>query len=280
MTSKHLIDAHVHVWTSDVTTYPLAADYCVPRDQPISFTSEVFLAITRPLGVERTVLIQSDFYGFDNSYLLDTIQRFPGVFAGVAQIDEFGADPVAELRCLKSLGIRGVRIVPPKRGDSKWLDGPGMQALWLCGAAEQLAICPLIDADDLTTVTRMCRRFPETTVVVDHAANIGSDGQFREADLKSLCDLAQFPLTHAKLSGFYFLGQKRPPYIELAPMIRRLLDAFGPERLMWGSDCPFQLQPPNSYPASLGLVRDRLDFVSSGDKEWLLHRTAAKVFFS
>jgi predicted TIM-barrel fold metal-dependent hydrolase len=63
-------------------------------------------------------------------------------------------------------------------------------------------------------------------------------------------------------------------------MIRRVLDAFGPERCMWASDAPYQIEPPNSYAASIELIRDRLDGVSAGDKEWLLRKTAEKVFFA
>ncbi len=280
MMNQQAIDAHVHVWTSDVASYSLAAGYRVAQMQPPRFTPEEFLAIARPLGVERTVLIQMDFYGYDNSYLLDTIRRFPGVFSGVAQIDEHGANPAAELRRLKALGVRGVRIMPPKRGDLTWLDSPGMQALWQCSAQEQLAICPLIDAEDLPAVNRMCQKFTDTPVVIDHCAGIGSDGQFREDDLESLCALAQFTQTYVKLSAFYYLGEKRPPYTELTPMIRRLFDCFGPARLMWGSDSPFQLLPPNTYQASLDFMRDQLDFLSADDRAWVLERTAANLFFS
>lgn len=279
MTSQHAIDAHVHVWTSDVASYPLAAGYSAAQMQPSSITPEEFMTIARPLGVERAVLIQMDFYGFDNSYMLDTIKRFPGVFLGVAQVDPNSADPAAEMRRLKALGVRGVRIAPPRPGDRMWLDSRGMNALWQCGASDQMAICPLIDAEDLSAIESNCRRFPDTRVVIDHFAGIGSDGSFREADLRSLCGLAQHKQTFVKLSAFYFLGKKRPPYADLTPMIRRLLDAFGPERLMWGSDSPFQLQPPNTYQASLEFVRDQLDFINPGDKQWLLHQTAANVFF-
>jgi len=270
----------VHVWTADVIRYPLAAGYSVAAMQPASFTTEEYLAVARPLGIEQTVLIQMDFYGYDNSYMLDAIGRFPGIFAGVAQVDEHGADPAGEMSRLKRLGVRGVRIVPQRRGDPTWLDHPGMHALWKCGARESMAICPMIDAEDLPAIARMCRTFPDTQVVIDHCAGIGSDGQFRLDNLQALCDLAQWTQTYVKLSAFYHLGQKRPPYEDVVPMIRRLLDAFGPGRLMWGSDAPFQLQPPNHYHASLDFMRDQIDFVSSGDREWLLERTAAKVFFA
>ena len=47
---------------------------------------------------------------------------------------------------------------------------------------------------------------------------------------------------------------------------------------MWASDCPFQTVG-ESYEDSISLVRDRLDFVTAGDKEWMLRRTAEDFFF-
>ena len=55
--------------------------------------------------------------------------------------------------------------------------------------------------------------------------------------------------------------------------------AFGPKRLMWASDSPYQLQGVNTYRASIGLVRDRLDFLSKEDREWLLAKSAEAVYF-
>jgi predicted TIM-barrel fold metal-dependent hydrolase len=115
--------------------------------------------------------------------------------------------------------------------------------------------------------------------VIDHFARIGGDGQFRDSDIELLCSLARHPHVHVKTSAFYYLGAKKPPYTDVLPMIRRMVECFGPQRLMWASDNPFQVQPPHTYEASLALVRDRLDFLSAADRQWLLERTAAKLFF-
>ena len=80
------------------------------------------------------------------------------------------------------------------------------------------------------------------------------------------------------------LGAKKPPYDDLAPMIRRLRDAYGSKRLMWATDCPYQLDKgpageAHSYAASLELVRDRLDFLSREERLDILRNTARRVFF-
>jgi predicted TIM-barrel fold metal-dependent hydrolase len=273
------VDAHVHVWTTDFDRYPLAAGWAKDQMNPPSFTAEELLALSKPLGIDRIVLIQMIFYGSDNSYMLDCIKQYPGVFAGIAQIDEHGADPAAEMRRLRQLGVRGIRIFPPERGAKGWLDGAGMKAMWTAGAKERIAMCPLIDADDLPAVDRMCRAFPETPVVIDHFARIGGDGQFRDAELRQLCAFARYPNAYVKTSAFYYLGAKRPPYTDVLPMIRQLIDAFGPERLMWASDNPFQVQPPHTYQASLELIRNQLD-ATPVERDWLLRRTAESLFFA
>ena len=141
-------------------------------------------------------------------------------------------------------------------------------------------MCWLIDPTQLSRVAEMCQRHPDTPVVIDHFARVGVDGTIREADLTALCDLAKHKRVSVKLSAYYALGKKEPPYDDLVPMTRRVLDAFGVQRCMWASDAPYQVQPPHTYAASIGLIRDRLSGLSAGDKQWLLTKTAEKVFFA
>ncbi|HEX7446736.1 MAG TPA: amidohydrolase family protein [Pirellulales bacterium] len=277
--SSGAIDAHVHVWTPDTRRYRLAAGFRREEMRPASFTPEELFEHARPCGVARVVLIQMSFYGFDNSYMLDTMRRFAGVFSGVAVIDDSAADPAGEMRRLARQGVRGFRIYPRNMPVDRWLDGPGMQAMWRCGGEDGLAMCHLINPDALEAVDRACEKFPDTPVVIDHLGRIGIDGRIHEADVERLCRLARHRNTHVKVSAFYALGKKQAPYLDLAPPVRRLLDAFGPERLMWATDCPYQVQAGHTYADSIALVRERLDFLSPGDREWLLRKTAEKVFF-
>jgi predicted TIM-barrel fold metal-dependent hydrolase len=126
----------------------------------------------------------------------------------------------------------------------------------------------------------MCTRFGDTPVVIDHFARIGVNGEIRDADVAALCSLAKHKHTTVKLSAFYALGKKASPYLDLVPMIRRVLDAFGVDRSMWASDSPYQIGGGHTYAASIELVRDRLDDLSEGDRQWLLRKTAEKVFFA
>jgi predicted TIM-barrel fold metal-dependent hydrolase len=174
--------------------------------------------------------------------------------------------------------MRGFRL--HSHGDAKdWVTDPAMDRLWRLATDHGIAICPLINPDDIAAVDALCAKFPETTVVVDHFARIGISGTIESDRLDELCRLARFPNVNVKTSAFYALGEKRSPYTDLIPMIRRVVDAFGPQRLMWASDSPFQVQGEHSYEASIALIRDRIDFLSENDKQWLLRKTAERVFF-
>ncbi len=274
------IDAHSHVWSPDIARWPLVNGQTRADLKPPSFTPEELFALAEPEGVGRVVLIQhSGYHLWDNSYLIDCAARMPGRFSLVGMIDDRSERPGEKLKALLPQGVRGLRITPRIHGES-WLEGPGMESLWKTGAETGQAMCCLIDAAQLARVSDMCRRHPETPVVIDHFARVGVDGTIRDGDVTALCDLAKHKRVSVKLSAYYALGKKEPPYEDLLPMIRRVLDAFGVERCMWASDAPYQVQPPHTYAASIALIRDRLNGVSAGDKEWLLRKTAERVFFA
>ena len=278
--SPAVIDAHSHVWTDDVARYPLAAGFSPADMRPVSFTPQQLLAHARPCGVGRVVLIQMSYYGTDNSYMLAAMREFAGVFSGVAVVDEHDTQLPATVRELKRQGVHGFRIHPAKQPVERWLSSPGMAALWKLGADENLAMCALVNPDALVPLDAMCRKFPETPLVIDHFARIGVAGTLDNRDIDKLCRLARHPRTYVKVSAFYALGKKQAPYTDLAPMIRQLLTAFGHERLMWATDCPYQVEEGHTYRDSIELIRSRLDFLSAEDRSWLLGKTAQRVFFS
>ena len=277
--SLNWIDAHVHVWTNDLQSYPLAEGYKPESMKPRTFSPEDILRHAKPHGVDRVVLIQMSYYRFDNSYMLDVIRKSPDVFRGVAIVDWNAAQPDKKMRELAKAGVRGFRIYPGKAPVANWLDGEGFAKMFQCGANDRLALCPLIGPYALPALDRQCSKFPDTPVVIDHMARVGADGPIREEDIRALCSMARHSHVKVKVSAFYALGEKKPPHLDLAPLIRRLYDSFGPRRLMWASDCPFQIES-ETYGDSVSLIARRLEFLSAEDKEWILRRTPEETFFA
>lgn len=273
------IDAHCHIWTPDTVKYPLGPGHRRANMEPASFTMETLINEMQAVDVDKVVLIQMSFYGYDNTYMLDAIKAHPDKFRGVAVIEQDLGDPEVRMKEFKSRGCSGFRIYPKDRDFENWLSSDSMKAMWEIAAAEKLNICCLMDPNGLPALDRMCRMFPETPVVIDHICRIGVTGEFPEADVTALCEMARHRNLTVKVSAFYALGKKQPPYTDIGPTIEKLLAAYGRERLMWASDGPYQMQPPHSYKASVDLIRSGLPFLSDADKTWILRKTAERVFF-
>jgi len=276
------IDAHSHIWTSDTERFPLVEGLTKKDLAPPSFTDDELMAIARPEGVSRVVLIQHSVYHlFDNSYCIDAVRRHPSRFRVVGMVDDHQPETGKRMKELLEQGVTGFRITPfiRKENPQAWLTTAGMREMWKTAATTRQAMCCLIGPEDLPAVAKMCQANPETPVVIDHFARIGMDGELRQEDIANLCALQRYPHTKVKVSAFYALGKKKPPHLELAPMIKRLYEVFGPQRLMWASDAPYQIQGDNNYSASIGLVRDKCEFLTADDREWLLGKSAEETFF-
>lgn len=272
------IDAHVHVWTGDLDKYKLAQGYTRAQMKPPQFLPEDILGHAKGSGVNRVVLIQMSYYQFDNTYMLDVIKKQPNVFRGIAIVDWNGKSPDEDMRKLKPHGVRGFRIYPSKGSTpADWLQTDGFRKMFAAGAKERMSMCPLINPDALVSVKKACEQFPDTPVVIDHMCRIGATGTIKEEDVKALTDLAKHKNVKVKVSAFYALGAKKPPHTDLIPLIKRLIDAYGPQRLMWASDCPFQTVS-EKYEDSVSLIADKMDLRAS-DIDWIMRRTAEESFY-
>jgi predicted TIM-barrel fold metal-dependent hydrolase len=290
------IDAHCHVWTDDTDTYPLAQGYSKADMKPARFTPEDLLAHARPSGVTRINLIQMSYYTgtssgignrFDNSYMLDMIAKYKGTFTGTAVIDPAGEAPERLMTELAGRGVRSFRIYPglekktrPNEGaGTRWLEHPGYAKMFAAGARNNQALACLINPGALDEIDRMCRQYPDTPVIIDHLCRIGVDGVIRDSEVNALCALARHKRVMVKVGAFYALGAKKAPYTDLGPLIERVVKAYGANRCMWESDCPFQVAQGHTYRDSLELIRTKLNFLSAEDRDWLLRKTAEQFFF-
>lgn len=271
-------DAHVHVWTPDTAHYPLVAGATKEGMKPPSFTPPDLFKHSKPAGVTRINLIQMNFYGFDNSYMLDMIKLYPDVFVGTAVIDP-QAEPVSRMREFAPKGVRAFRILPALTKAEKWLEPGGYAAMFAEGAKANQAMSCLINPSDLPELHRMCAKFPDTPVIIDHLCRIGADGAIREADVNALCAMAKHKRVMVKIGAFYALGAKKPPYTDLVPLAKSVLQAFSAKRCLWESDCPFQVDPGHTYQESVDFVVKRLDFLTAEERDWLMRRTAEEFFF-
>jgi len=290
--TQRVVDAHIHVWSPDFQRYPLAPGFDESDPWLPSFTPDDHFEYSHRLGKVRINLVQMTWYGLDHRYIIDLIASDPDRFVGTGIVpavsDVSLGRPDRVMRDLSRCGIRAFRIrgraAQPQRGQTdRWLEQAGYESMFACGAEENLALSFLMGPADVPELDRMCERFPETPVIVDHMGGVRvRDGEISGEELGALCRLARHPRVMVKLGPVHGLGSGRAPFLDVLGLVRPVVEAFGAERCMWESDSggPIQMEDPErDYRASVDLIRNA-EFLSASDKELILGGTAERFFFS
>lgn len=266
-----IIDSHVHVWKND-PRFPFAEGVKPP---PKEATAETLLGLMKQHGVERTVIIQVIHYRWDNSYLADVLKRYPKLFHGVARVnpeDSGAPDHLSQL--VERDRMRGVRLSPNASAAGDWIKGPLMPPLWK--RCEQLKVpmtllMPVVRCPD---AAKLIEAHPDLTVVIDHMADSPID---KPQELEKLIALARYPKVFVKISHTWSLSKQEYPWRDTHEQVKRLHAAFGPERLMWGTDWPVS-ERHATYGQALTVVRDEMRFLNDNDKSWMLSKTIERVW--
>lgn len=270
--SYGIIDPHVHVWKTD-PKYPWAKETTNPPKEDA--TPEMLLKLMEANGVAHTVIIQYIGYRWDNSYARDAIRQYPGKFLGVCRINpESPAAPDDLERLVKEEGWRGVRISPAANASGDWISGPLMPPLWRRTRELRIPMTVLTSTVRLPQVAKLIEPLPDLDVVIDHMADCPPD---RPGELQKLLDLARYPRVYVKISHTWSLSKQEYPYRDTHDQVKKLYDAFGPQRLMWGTDWPL-VERHCGYAGALKVVRDEMKFLNEEDKRWMLSATIERVW--
>jgi L-fuconolactonase len=269
-TNYRIIDPHVHVWKHD-PQFPFAAGANVPaRDA----APETLLDLMKTNGVSKTVIIQVIHYKYDNRFLASVLKRYPGTFQGVCRVDPL--DPAApdHLSQHTAEGFHGVRISPAANASGDWFDGPLMPPLWKRCADLKVPMTVLAPIGRMPGVAAQLEKLPDLTVVIDHMADCPVD---QPAELEKLIALQRYPNVFVKISHTWSLSKQPYPWLDSQENVKRLHQAFGPQRLMWATDWPI-IEGVSTYDKALKVVRDEMKFLNDEDREWMLSRTIERVW--
>jgi L-fuconolactonase len=241
--APEVIDAHHHLWDPATRAYPwLAGDAMAPIRH--RYDVDTLRALTRRAGVSRTVLVQTVPDVAETVELLGTADTSRDLVAGVVGwvdlTDPSVADVLAALRAGPGGDLLvGIRHQAQDEPDPAWLARQdvlrGVRAVVAAGLAYDL----LVLTHQLPSARRLVERVPEGRFVLDHAAKPpivrGSSASWAAA----VRGLATASNVACKLSGLVTEADWRHwAASDIEPYADVVLDAFGPERVMFGSDWP------------------------------------------
>jgi predicted TIM-barrel fold metal-dependent hydrolase len=265
-----ILDPHVHVWKHD-PAFPFAEGAKVPERDA---TPETLIELMKANGVSRTVIIQVIHYRYDNRYLAGVLKRYRGTFQGVCRVDPL--DPAApdHLSALTEEGFRGVRISPSGDASGDWFHGPLMPPLWKRCHELKVPMTVLAPITRMPEVALLLEKLPDLTVVIDHMADCPID---RPAELEKLIALKRYPNLFVKISHTWQISRQPYPWTDAQQYVKRLYDAYGPQRLMWATDWPI-VEGWSTYARALSVVRDEMKFLNADDRGWILNKTIERVW--
>jgi predicted TIM-barrel fold metal-dependent hydrolase len=275
-----IVDTHTHAISSDHVRYPLApvggkqSDWSAHR--PADYGN--LLASLDDAGIAHAMVVQaSTAYGNDNRYVVDAVKAHPDRFCGVFSIDVLAPDAVDKFKHWLAEGMSGLRLFltgTTMPGQANWLDDPRSFPVWEYAQANGISICLQMTAAGIPALKGMLERFPRVRVLLDHLARPDLAGGPPYESARSLFELAAYPGVYLKLTNRTIAESGRGLSTPQA-FFPRVLEAFGANRIAWGSNFP---SAEGSLKSLLVEAQAGLALLSESDRKWIFGDTARSIY--
>jgi L-fuconolactonase len=279
------VDAHTHVWELSRRPQP----WIDPRTMGVlnqDHTLPELTAEVRAAGMEGVVLVQvlndagetDDFLWCGADPLVRGVVGWSNLLAPDVEkaLDTLTDHPSGA----RLVGIRHQALAEANPGD--WLrgaaEGKGFPALGRRGLAFDLMFRP----EHLSVVCDVTRRHPDTTFVLDHGGKPPISAGWRSTEVQLWADLvgrlAAVGNVVCKLSGLTTMADRdRWTVSDLEPFVDHLLDRFGPDRLMFGSDWPVSLRA-GTYRRTVDTVGELVGRLAAAERAAVMGGTAVRTY--
>ena len=266
-----IVDAQVHIWAASTPERPWPAR-AEPHRAPLG--KEELLADMDKAGVDGVVLVPPSWEGDRNDIALDAAASHPDRFCIMGRFDPDAPGARGQIAGWKQQkGMLGVRLTfHTEVLRQPLLDG---RFDWLWGEMEKAGIPAMVlfHHEYMHLADRIAERHPGLRLVLDHLG-LKSARDVREATnfatLDKVLALARRPNVAAKVSAMpCYADDKTYPFRSVHPYIRRVFDAFGPQRTFWGTDWS---RLPCSYRQGVTMFTEELPWLGGQDLDWVMGR--------
>jgi predicted TIM-barrel fold metal-dependent hydrolase len=236
-----IVEWNAHIFSPDLDKYPFHPQAAY-RPEVAGNPPDPLGAYLERLaneGIDRAVIVHPEPYGDDHRLVLECLEREPARLKGTSLFYPKDRDAP---RKLEELVAQQPRIVATRfhahRGKEMYLDSfadLGVRALWEKAVHLGLVVELHIGPNYAAQVAEALRAVPQTVALIDHLAepHLGNGVEYAQ-----VLDLAKFENVYMKLSGLNHFAADGPLYHSARPFTRRVIQAFGPDRMVWGSGSP------------------------------------------
>jgi predicted TIM-barrel fold metal-dependent hydrolase len=268
------VDTHLHAASDDATRYPRTpAGFGSDWWSRGGHTAGLVASTLQRAGVARGLIVQPiGLYGYDNRYVIDAVRGRLDTLRAVIAVDPGRPDApgvIAELAA--SPGVVGVRLFAVG-GTDGWVETTRAAAAFEAARAARIPVVLTVFGRHLGPLGGLISGFADVPVALDHCAFPGLAGA-SVAQGDPLFSMAGAPNVYLKVSSHLLLDAARAG--DPADLVDQLAGAFGPHRLMWGSDYP---QTSDDYPALVGVAERAARRLGAEERAAFFGGNAAAVF--
>lgn len=284
------LDPHTHAWgppTPDHpwTNGPLIEDFTSQFSTEIIYTDDKLLADMDEAGIDEAVVVGYPITEWtDNWYTIKAAEENDRLY-GVGMLDQFADDAADNLRELMShdgmLGFRLGVICPYdemwERFDYEqtWLrDAIAETEFWEVAQETDALVQIMAHTSQLDQVLELVESYPTLPYALDHYSHVDIESDPAES-YKDLEPLADYDRVAMKISEVAFISNRMEyPYEDTFDHLRWLIETFGRERVVWGSDFPNVSHPEfggMTYEQTINWL-DHVPFLSDQDRKWLTEK--------
>ncbi|GAD53293.1 L-fuconolactone hydrolase [Halarchaeum acidiphilum MH1-52-1] len=280
-----MIDSHTHAWGYPSPDRPWTTGALIDRidafDVHTAYTSRRLLADMDAAGVDEAVVVGYPITDWTaNDYTVACAAEHDRLH-GVVMLDPFADDAAETLReAMAADGVLGFRLGAACPRDAMW-ERFDPSVTWLRDAIEETAFWDaaretdayvqiLAHEDQLDQALDLVETYPDLRYAFDHFAHAPPDVPPAEGPFAAFADLAAYDTVAVKVSEVVHRSDAGYPYTDMHEHVRWLLDAFGRERVIWGSDYP-NVSDEATYENAVSWLA-HVETLSRADREWLTER--------
>ena len=284
-----VVDTHMHVWANDPKKYPFPnpyiEDYAGPKNPG---TMEMLLDDMDANDVTHSILVQVIFHGWDNQYVADCVRHAPDRLKAHGLIDPVDPNVADKLAYwMTEHPLAGMRFSPiyyrkGQKGGDAWITSEAHHRLWKQAQKLGAVFNYFIGTEQLAKLEQMVERYPGVPTIVDHMSQVNLGEDDPEPAFLKLLAIARFPNVYVKVSELSSVSASGTyPFPDAWPWVKRLYEAFGSERLLWGTGYPGSARKAYSRPTlakELALIRTEIPFFTAADRRNILGGNAARIW--
>lgn len=259
-----IVDAQIHLWGTGLPNNQA-------HRQVTAFTAGEAIALMDAGGVDAAVIHPPSWDPGSTDLALAAVRDYPGRFAILGSLpleDSAAAAAIATWRDQPGmLGLRFLLLDEPYRS---WAADGTLDWLWAAAEAAGVPVA-LLATESLGDVADIAQRFPGLRLTIDHLGGRGGNTTLKDAaamtHMPALLALAKHPNVAVKATGLPGYSAEPYPFPTMQGYLRQVFDAFGPDRVFWGTDIT---KMPCSWRACVTMFTEELPWLGADDKRLIM----------